>query len=77
MARDPLDGKELLSELIDDIVTNMTKPQFDALVERTGHAEVDPKEAAAAALSQLVKHGNINANELTPAQVLAKLQRHR
>lgn len=77
MARDPLDdGKEsVLTELIEGVLSDMSGKQFAALTERVGHANTDPKQEAAEALSQLVKHGNINANELTPAQVLAKLQR--
>lgn len=75
MASDPLDGKEVLSELIEGVLADMSGKQFAELAERVGHANVDPKEEAAQALSALVRNGNINASQLTPAQVLAKLQR--
>ncbi len=75
MARDPLDGKEMLSELIDDIVTNMTGPQFAALVERTGHTEIDPKQAAAEALAARVNSGNLVPEGATTSDVLAALRR--
>lgn len=74
---DPAERQEsALASAIEDVVTNMTRKQFDALSERTGHVEPDPKQAAAQALADLVSHGNINANQLTTDQLAAKLHRH-
>lgn len=72
---DPLEGKEILAELLDDIVTNMTKPQFDALVARTGHAEIDAKQQAADAIAERVRHGNLVPEGATFGEVAAALRR--
>jgi len=70
------DGHKVsLGAVLDGIVGSMDAEQFKQLAERTGHTEADPKRAAAEAISNLVRHGNIAANETTPAQVLGKIQR--
>ena len=66
MIDDP-DGQAPLAAFIEDVA--------DALVARASRSNEDPKEEAAQALAQLVRHGNINANELTASQIAAKLHR--
>jgi len=64
-----------MGDVFNAVIGGMSKQQFQQLAERTGHTEADPKEAAAQALSELVRHGNIAANELTTNQIAAKLHR--
>lgn len=75
MADDPLDGKEVLTGLIEGVLSDMTGKQFAALAERTGHVEVDPKEAAAQALAERVRAGNLVPDGATFGQVTAALRR--
>ncbi|MBX7433479.1 hypothetical protein JDV09_15365 [Mycobacterium sp. Y57] len=66
-----------LGDVLDAVVGSMTTEQFEQLKQRTGHAELPPKQKAAEALARLVKHGNLNADNLTFGQVADTLhERH-
>jgi uncharacterized protein YcfJ len=64
-----------MGDVFNAVIGGMSKEQFQQLAARTGHTEVPPKQKAAEALAGLVRQGNIDANNLTPAQVLRKIQR--
>jgi len=74
---DDQDGQDnaTMGDVFNAVIGGMTAEQFQQLAERTGHAEAPPKQAAAQALADLVKHGNIAADSRTPAQVLRRIQR--
>ena len=64
-----------LGAVLDGIVGSMTPEQFAGLAERTGHATAEPKQAAADAIAELVRKGNIAAHQSTTAEVAARMTR--
>jgi len=68
------DDQPTMGDALNAII-DMTKEQFNTLAAVRDTTEPDLKAEAAEALSQLVRHGNINADKLTASQIAAKLHR--
>lgn len=75
MSDDDQEPAATMGDVFDAVIGGMTKEQFEQLKQRTGHAEIDAKQAAADAISQRVKHGNLVPEGATTQQVAQALRR--